>query len=106
VGICLDVFHYYKGPSKREDLERLTLENLFHIQVCDVTGVQRELMTDSDRVMPGDGDFRLEPLFERLGAIGYGGAVSLELMNPDLWRANPKQVVEVGLTALERVMVS
>src|SRR4051812_12088194 len=28
VGVCLDVFHYYKGPSKPEDLERLTAANL------------------------------------------------------------------------------
>lgn len=104
VGVCFDLFHFYKGPSKHEDLERLTAANLFHVQVCDVAGVPRELMTDSDRVMPGDGDFRIDTLFERLRAMGYAGAVSLELMNPDLWRANPKQVVEIGLSALTRVM--
>jgi sugar phosphate isomerase/epimerase len=106
VGVCLDVFHYYKGPSKPEDLERLTAANLFHVQVCDVAGLPRELMTDADRVMPGDGDFRLEPVVRRLQAIGYTGAVSLELMNPVLWQANPKQVVELGLTALERLLGS
>src|SRR5437868_6982607 len=62
VGVCLDVFHFYKGPSKAEDLERLTAANLFHVQVCDVAGVPREFMTDSDRVLPGDGDFRLEAI--------------------------------------------
>jgi sugar phosphate isomerase/epimerase len=104
VGVCLDLFHYYKGPSKPEDLDRLTAANLFHVQVCDVAGVPRELMTDADRVMPGDGDFHFEPVMQRLRAIGYAGAVSLELMNPALWRVNPKQVVEIGLTALERVL--
>ncbi len=102
VGVCLDVFHYYKGPSKPEDLERLTPANLFHVQLCDVAGVPRELMTDADRVMPGEGDFRLEPVVRRLREIGYAGAVSLELMNAELWQSNPKQVVELGLTALER----
>jgi sugar phosphate isomerase/epimerase len=106
VGVCLDVFHYYKGPSKPEDLDRLTAAKLFHVQVCDVAGVPRELMTDADRVMPGDGDFRLEPVVRRLQAIGYTGAVSLELMNPVLWQANPKQLVELGLTALERLLGS
>src|SRR5581483_7577790 len=47
VGVCLDVFHYYKGPSKPEDLDRLTAANLAHVQVCDVAGVPRELMTDA-----------------------------------------------------------
>lgn len=104
VGVCLDLFHYYKGPSKPEDLQRLTTANLFHVQVCDVVGVPRELMTDADRVMSGDGDFRPEPIMQRLREINYVGGVSLELMNPVLWQANPKQVVELGLTALERLL--
>jgi sugar phosphate isomerase/epimerase len=104
LGVCLDVFHYYKGPSKLEDLERLTAANLYHVQVSDVAGVPRELMTDSDRVMPGDGEFRLGPVVERLKTIGYTGPVCLELMNPELWRANPQQVVGVGMTALARLL--
>jgi sugar phosphate isomerase/epimerase len=104
LGICLDVFHYYKGPSKFEDLDRLSPANLFHVQVCDVAGVPREQMADSDRVLPGDGEFHLDSLVGKLRSIGYRGPVSLELMNPELWNVNPKQVVEVGLTALDRVM--
>jgi 2-keto-myo-inositol isomerase len=104
VGVCFDLFHYYKGPSKREDLSRLTAANLFHVQICDVAGVPREVMTDADRAMPGDGDFRFDGFLERLRAINYAGAISLELMNPELWRANPKQVIEIGLTALARVI--
>ncbi|HYH64165.1 MAG TPA: sugar phosphate isomerase/epimerase family protein, partial [Urbifossiella sp.] len=79
VGVCLDVFHYYKGPSKPEDLERLSAANLAHVQVCDVAGVPREVMTDTDRVLPGEGDFRLDPIIRRLREIGYAGYVSLEL---------------------------
>jgi sugar phosphate isomerase/epimerase len=104
VGVCLDVFHYYKGPSKPEDLDRLTAANLFHVQVCDVAGVPRELMTDSDRVLPGDGDFRLAPLVRRLKEIGYAGAMSLELMNPELWKADPKQVVGLGMQAVDLLL--
>jgi 2-keto-myo-inositol isomerase len=104
VGVCIDIFHYYKGSSKLEDFDRLTTANLFHVQLCDVAGVPRELMTDSDRILPGEGDFQLAPILKKLDAIGYTGAVSLELMNPELWRANPKQVIELGLSALERLL--
>ena len=103
-GVCLDVFHFYKGPSKPEDLERITAANLFHVQVCDVAGVPRELMTDADRVMPGDGDFRLDPLANRLKEIGYAGGVSLELMNPLLWQMKATQVIELGMAALARLL--
>ena len=103
LGVCLDAFHFYKGPSKAEDLERLTLANLAHVQVCDVAGMPREWMTDSDRVMPGDGDFRLDPILARLRELGYAGSVSLELMNPMLWAVSPVQVVETAKRAMERL---
>jgi sugar phosphate isomerase/epimerase len=104
VGVCLDVFHYYQGPSKPEDLDRLTPQNLAHVQVCDVAGVPRELMTDADRVMPGEGDFRLEPVVRKLREIGYAGYVSLELMNPILWQSNSAHVAELGMAALRRLL--
>jgi 4-hydroxyphenylpyruvate dioxygenase len=104
VGVCLDVFHYHQGPSKPEDLAGLTADNLFHVQVCDVAGVPRELMTDSDRVLPGEGDFHLEPVVRRLKEIDYAGAVSLELMNPVLWKAKPTQVGELGLASVQRLL--
>src|SRR5437879_5174034 len=104
VGVNLDVFHYYTGPSKFEDLDLLTPETLAHVQVCDLAGVPRELAADSDRVLPGDGDFRLDRIVGRLREIGYEGWVSLEVLNPTLWQANPVQVAEIGITALRRVL--
>lgn len=104
VGACLDVFHFYKGPSKSEDLDRLTPANLTHVQVCDVPGVPRELMTDADRVFPGEGDFHLEPIVTKLKQIGYAGCVSVEVFNPVLWKSKPTQVTELGLAAVQRIM--
>jgi sugar phosphate isomerase/epimerase len=106
VGITFDVFHYYTGPSKADDLALLTPQNLAHVQLCDLAGVPRELATDAERVLPGDGDFRLRPILARLRAIGYAGWVSLELMNPTLWQLPPASVAEVGLASLRRVLAS
>ncbi len=104
LGVNLDLFHFYKGPSKFDDLDLLTRDNLAFVQVSDVSGVPRELMADADRVLPGDGDFRLPRLIEKLRAIGYDGWVSLELMNPVLWKLKPAQVAEMGLAALKRLL--
>jgi 4-hydroxyphenylpyruvate dioxygenase len=82
----------------------LTPANLFHVQLCDVAGVPRELAADADRIFPGEGDFRPEPILARLRAIGYDGWVSLELMNPTLWQAQPASVAELGLRALRRLV--
>jgi sugar phosphate isomerase/epimerase len=104
VGVCLDLFHYYTGPSKFEDLDLLTRDNLAFVQVCDLAGVPRELATDADRIMPGEGDFHLGPIVDRLRAIGYEGWVSLELLNPTLWQVKVSQVAELGLGALRRLL--
>ena len=98
------VFHYYTGPSKFEDLALLTPANLFFVQVCDVAGVPRELATDADRILPGEGDFQLGPIMQQLRAIGYDGWVSLELMNPVLWQMKASQVAELGLGAVQRLL--
>ncbi len=104
VGVNLDVFHYYTGPSKFEDLALLTPANLAFVQLSDLAGVPRELATDADRVLPGDGDFRLRPIVEHLRLIGYDGWVSLELMNPMLWQVKAAQVTELGVAALQRLL--
>jgi 2-keto-myo-inositol isomerase len=104
VGVNLDIFHYYTGPSKLEDLDLLTPQTLAHVQICDLAGVPRELAEDRDRVLPGDGDFHLKPILEKLRALGYDGWVSLELMNPTLWQVDATQVAEIGYTALRKVL--
>jgi 4-hydroxyphenylpyruvate dioxygenase len=104
VGINLDVFHYYTGPSKFEDLAQLPLERLFLVQMCDMTGVPRELAGDADRILPGDGDLLLAPLIEFLHSIHYDGWVSLELMNPTLWRTPAALVAKMGWNAMEKLL--
>ncbi len=104
VGVNFDVFHYYTGPSKFEDLGLLTPANLAFVQLSDLAGVPRELATDSDRILPGEGDFQLGPILEQFRALGYEGWVSLELMNPTLWKTRAAQIAELGIASLKRLL--
>ncbi len=104
LGVCLDVFHYYVGPSKLDDLAGLTSENLFHVQLCDLVDVPREFATDSHRILPGDGDISLEPIIAHLTQIGYDGCVSIEVLNPQIWQVPPLQFAEVAMTALRKLL--
>jgi len=104
LGICLDAFHYHTSSSKPADLTSLTTENLFHVQLCDVADLPRELVTDSQRILPGEGDIDLAPLLDRLRAIHYTGCVSLEILNPQLWHVPALQMGEIGITCLRRLL--
>ena len=103
-GVCLDLFHYYGGPSKFEDLAYLSPENLAWVQVCDVSGVPRELAGDADRILPGEGDFQIEPILDQIAAIGYEGYVSLEVLNPQLWAIPADRVADAGRQAMDRLL--
>ena len=104
LGVCLDLFHYYTGPSKFEDLAYLRPENLAWVQVCDLSGVPRELAGDADRILPGEGDFQIGPILDHLASIGYDGFVSLEVLNPQLWAIPADRVADAGRQAVERLL--
>ena len=104
LGMCFDVFHYYIGPSKLEDLGYLTAENLFHVQLSDLAQLPRELASDADRILPGDGDFLLAPIVEHLRRDRLRGPVAVELMNPHIWQIPARQFGEIAMTALRKVL--
>ena len=100
----MDAFHFYVGPSQTEDLACLSQDNLFHVQLSDLADTPRELATDADRILPGDGDIPLQAIVARLAEIQYDGYVSVELLNPQLWRVSARQFGEIGMTALRGVL--
>jgi sugar phosphate isomerase/epimerase len=104
VGVNLDIFHYYTGPSKFEDFALLNKQNLAFVQISDLAGVARELAANADRVLPGDGDFDLRAIIDRLRALGYDGWISVELFNQTLWNTKPSQVAELSLMSLRRLL--
>jgi 4-hydroxyphenylpyruvate dioxygenase len=104
LGICLDVFHYYVGPSKPDDLFYLSAQNLFHVQLCDLADVPREVARDSQRILPGEGDIPLTPILDRLREIEYDGCVSIEVLNPQIWQVGPRQFGEIAITALRKLL--
>jgi len=104
LGLCFDAFHYYTGPSKYEDLAYLTKENLFAVQLCDLSGIAREMAGDGDRILPGEGDFQLVPILDHLRHIDYQGYLTVELMNPEIWKMKPVQVAEAAYTCLRMLL--
>ncbi len=100
------MFHFHVGPSKLDDLAYLSNENLFHVQLSDVADVPREFATDSDRIMPGDGDVAIDAIVQHLKSIQYDGLVSIELLNPQIWQIPARQFGEVGMSSLNRILIT
>ena len=104
LGICLDWFQFTVGPSKLLDLHLLGPEALALVQLSDIADVPREMATDADRILPGEGCSPPQQLISHLGAIGYAGPITIETHNPQLWRVPPRQFGEIAITALRKLL--
>ena len=95
-----DVYHLYKGGSKFAGLSLLNASaiGVFHMNDYPETP-SRELITDSDRIYPGDGVAPLHDVLKTLRDIGFDGHLSVELFNETYWQQNP---LTVARTALEK----
>jgi len=103
VGLCLDLFHFYLGPGKFEDLNKIVVGLLKSVQLSDLIGTPRELARDTDRIFPGEGDFDPASLLKRLQKYNYAGPVTVEVPNPNLWTIPADRVSDMAYQSLGRL---
>ncbi|WP_172255922.1 2-keto-myo-inositol isomerase [Saccharibacillus deserti] len=104
VGLVLDCFHFHAMGSKREDLERADGSKIFILHIDDTEDFQIGLLTDEDRVWPGQGAIDLDYLLSTLRTKGYGGAVSVELFRPEYYELEAEETIRTAKkTTLEVV---
>jgi 2-keto-myo-inositol isomerase len=96
--ILPDIYHLYRGGSDYNGLKLLhgAAIPVFHVNDFP-SNPPREQLTDAHRVYPGDGVAPLTPIFRDLAAIGFTGALSLELFNRDYWKQDALTVARTGL---------
>ncbi|MCS6866239.1 MAG: sugar phosphate isomerase/epimerase family protein [Gemmataceae bacterium] len=99
-----DVYHLYKGGSDFTGLPLLSAQAIGIFHVNDYPRIDREKITDADRVFPGDGIAPLRELFRTLQRMNYTGYLSLELFNRQYWKQNPLEIAKTGLAKLRALV--
>lgn len=103
--ILLDVYHVYKGGSNLNAIHLLNGAALPVLHFNDYPAdPPRNAITDAQRVYPGDGVAPLKEILRTLKAIGFHGALSLELFNRDYWKQDPLAVARTGLEKMRAVV--
>lgn len=104
---CLlpDVYHIYKGGSNFNGLKQLSAQaiQVFHLNDYPADP-SREMISDLDRVMPGDGIAPLSQILRDLHANGSRAVLSLELFNPAYWKQDPLEVAKIGLAKMKNAV--
>lgn len=106
LGICFDAYHYYCGPSKLEDLTPDAIGRIRSIQFSDLIGTPREFAQESDRILPGEGDFDLRSLVGCFRRADYDGLICVESPNSMLWQFAPDRVADMAHQSLLRFFVT
>jgi len=85
-GIIIDAWHFFHGPSTWEQLERVPLERIAHVQFTDGLELASDnimLETWLRRAWPGEGSFDLHRFAGTLLDRGWQGLVSVEVLNAE-----------------------
>jgi 2-keto-myo-inositol isomerase len=99
-----DVFHFWSGMSKFEDLEMIRPGEIAHVHLQDVLDTPRELIDNNGRVIPGDGQAPVAAILRKLAEKQYAGPLSVELFLAELQEGDPFTIAGRIKTKSEAVM--
>lgn len=103
IRILLDPFHMHTGGSRLEGLSCLNGNRIGIVHVNDYPASSDPLLvTDEERLFPGDGAAPSSRLSELLRQIGYTGYLSLELFAQDYGDMSAVEVASHGIKKIKK----
>lgn len=87
IGVCVDTWHFFRGPDTWAQLEALPAADLAYVQFNDALPLlSDDLMSETlqRRALPGEGEFELARFCDVVRAKGYDGPVAIEIMSARL----------------------
>jgi sugar phosphate isomerase/epimerase len=103
--VLLDVFHLYKGNTS---LDTLSLMNPSAVEILHMNDypatLSSEVITDADRIYPGDGVAPLKRILQILSRNGQPLVLSTELFNKDYYNQDALLVAKTSLSKMKAVV--
>lgn len=97
----IDVYHFWAGMSKFEDLDLIEPGEIHHVHFEDTPALPHlEVAERKDRAYPGEGVAPLQRIVDKLAEKGYARALSLELFDPVVQNSDPEIVARKGIATI------
>lgn len=96
VGITIDCFHFHGMGSRIEDLRKADGSKIFVVHINDTEDFPIGILTDEDRLWPGEGAIDLDGIFSALKEIGYSEMASVELFRPEYYELEIEDAIRIG----------
>jgi len=104
LGLMMDTFHYYKSGISIESIEKMPADKLLVVHINDCEDRPRQELQDSHRLYPGEGVIPLTLMLRVLKAIGYDGALSVEIFRQEYWDRPIDSIARESLHSLKQAM--
>lgn len=111
VGIELDLFHHLVRGGPLADIDELSLDRIFQIQLSDL-GSETDVSDDTKllhaarhlRLLPGDGCFPAHQVVRRLIERGYTGPIGIEVFSDEYRGMEPEVAAQLAFESLQRLI--
>lgn len=109
-GLCFDSWHLTRSTNDLDDLRALPGEKIFATQWNDGTVAPQhpDYLHDclTNRVPPGQGEFRLVEMVQILDAIGSRAPLGLEVCSAALWAAPVDEAARASAEGMRAVLAN
>jgi len=103
--ILPDIYHLYRGGSGYDGLKLVSGSAIEVFHFNDFPGnIDRQQLTDSDRIFPGDGVAPIREVIRTLAQKGSPVVFSLELFNRGYWQRDAAEVARTGLEKMKKLV--
>jgi 2-keto-myo-inositol isomerase len=96
--VMIDVYHFWAGMSKFEDLDLIRQGEIHHMHFEDTPAEPTyEVFERMHRAYPGEGIAPLQRIVDKIRSKGYSGPASLELFDPAVQNTDPFEVASKAI---------
>ncbi len=97
----IDIYHFWAGTSKFEDLDEIRQGEIHHVHFEDTPAEPHyEVFIQKDRAYPGEGIAPLQRIVDKLKEKGYNRAMSLELFDQEVRNTDPFEVASKAIRTI------
>ncbi len=101
--VLLDVYHLYKGESGINTLSMVGLPSVEILHLNDYTTIAPGVITDADRIHPGDGQAPIKEILKQFKSISRPLIISEEVFNPVYYKQDALLVAKTALQKMKAI---
>ncbi len=103
--VLLDIFHLYKGNTSLDTLALMDPSAVEMLHMNDYpAALSSDVITDADRIYPGDGSAPLKRILQILSRNGQPLVLSTELFNKEYYNQDALLVAKTSLSKMKAVV--